>query len=143
MQIPEFAENLSVIREYLTRRDKDEWITHLIKIQIFDVNKGLINHWKQEIYALFHDIAKMKRGKKYPSKDFIFNTIWDHYGDRLDTYVEKAEDDIFNEKLKYNINYNQVYQNIKDYIIWLADKLSREGRVKPDDVYNKLWELGF
>lgn len=140
MFIAEFAKRKREIVNYLTNGERDEWLTHLLKIQIFDSDEGLIKHWEHEVYSLFNNIPKVKNTNQFPSKEFIFKTLWDHYGDRLFTFVDKAQDDEPNEKLKMQLNFTQIFLNIKNYFDWVSNKLSKQGRINSDEVYNKLWE---
>lgn len=73
---------------------------------------------EHEVYSLFNNIPKAKNTNRFPSKDFISKTLWYHYGDRLFTFVDKAQDDEPNEKLKTQLNFTQIFLNIKDYFDW-------------------------
>lgn len=142
IKIAEFAKRQKEIVDYLTNGERDEWLTHIMKTQIFNSDDiGLIRHWEYEVYYLFHNIPKLKNNK-FPSKDFIFKTLWNHYSDRLFTFIDKAQDEEPNEKLKLQLNFTQIFLNTKDYFEWIADKLSKQGRVSSTEVYNKLWEQG-
>lgn len=142
MKISEFARKQKDIINYLTNGERDKWLTHLMKIQIFNSDKGLINHWKHEVYSLFNNIPKSRVNNKFPNKDFIFNTLWEHYGDRIFTFIDIAQDDEPNEKLKSQLNFTQITLNTKNYFEWIATKLSTQGKVSSTEVYDKLWEIG-
>lgn len=140
--ICELAKKQKEIIDYLTNGERDKWVTHLMKIQIFDSDERLIDHWKHEIYSLFNNIPKLKNNNKFPSKDFIFKILWEHYGDRLFTFIDIAQDDEPNERLKSQLNFTQITLNTKNYFEWIANKLSTQGKISSMEVYNKLWEIG-
>ena len=83
MKISEFPVKQKVIYNKLI--NLDNLIKHLIKLIIFD-SPNNNNHWKQEVYALFNNIPKQNKNNKFPSSQYIYNTIWNYYGDRLDIF---------------------------------------------------------
>lgn len=142
IKVFEFADRRRDIISYLTNGERDKWLTHLMKIQIFDCDKGKIDHWKHEVYSLFNNISKMQSNNKFPSKQFIYETLWNHYGDRLFTFIDNAQDEEPNEKLKSQLNFTKIALNTKAYFEWIANLLSRQGRVTSQEVYDELWQLG-
>ena len=87
----------------------------------------------------------MKHNKKPPDKKFIFDTIWDYFGDRLeyiiDCVIRKEQEEKLKSKLD-NVLANEVYTKVLAYIKWLSKKLSEKTVVTNQEVYDKLEELG-
>ena len=141
IRIQEFAENLKNLKVYLTGRYMTACIEHLIKLAIFDSSNN-INHWRQEVYANFHNISKQKSNNKYPKAEFMLKTIWNYYGDDLEKYVKFVIEEEKDEKIKTDVTIKDVTDKIYEYILWLVVNLSLYGEVKSTDVYDKLKELG-
>lgn len=115
----------------------DEIVYHLIKLFLFPDNKSK-SHWIKELYAFLPRISKMKSTNSYPSSSFIYTYL---FGDNEDTFLEQAEsyidealikDDL--EITKSNINMIKLMQYIKNYCIWLSDKLSTKGFITLQEV---------
>lgn len=143
-KIQEMAETRKEVQKILRGNDVEEMIEHLIKIIIFNSPKN-INHWKTEVYSKFHGLPLMKHNKKPPDKKFIFDTIWDYFGDRLEYIIDCVIRKEPEEKLKSKLDSvlaNEVYTKVLAYIEWLSKKLSEKTVVTNQEVYDKLEELG-
>lgn len=141
MKISEFAETMKDIRNRLVDGTATTMIEHLVKLIILDSPEN-INHWRQEIFSGLHEIPKQKKNNKYPTSQFIFDVIWNYYSDDLDKYVDFVIKEEPNEKLKDNIESEDILEPIYSYVLWLAVRLSKYGKVESVDVHNKLKELG-
>lgn len=144
-RVQEMAENRKAIKDRLISYKTKEMIEHLIRLIIFDSPNNR-NHWRGEVYGLLNDIPLMKHNKRPPDKNFIFQTIWDYYGDRLDYLTESVLRQEPKEKLKENKKISdfadEIITKVKDYILWLSKQLSIKTELSKDEVYNKLEELG-
>lgn len=142
VKIPEFAETLKEVKTDLRGRYMTTCIEHLVKLAIFDSPQN-VNHWRTEVYASYPYISKLKKDKKFPSYKLIFNTVWDHYGDILDNIIDTVTKKESKVKLKPNINIDKdVIVPIKHYITWLAEQLSKQGKIDKQECLEKLKEIG-
>lgn len=144
IHIQEMAENRKEVTKILRGNDVEKTIEHIIRLVILDSPQN-INHWKTEVYSNFHNLPLMKHNKRPPDRKFIFNTIWDYFGDRLNYSIDSVIRQEPEEKLKDKSNYelaNEVYTKVLAYIDWLAKELSEKTRVTNQEVYTELSNLG-
>lgn len=143
-KVQEMAENRKAVKDRLISYRTKEMIEHLIRLIIFNSPKNK-NHWRGEVYGLLNDIPLMKHNKKPPNRNFIFQTIWEYYGDRLDYLTESVLRQEPKEKLKTDKKISdfadEIYIKVKDYVFWLSKELSEKAVVTKQEVYNKLEEL--
>lgn len=143
-KIQEMAESRKEVQKILRGNDVEEMIEHLIRVIIFDSPRN-VNHWKTEVYSKFHGLPLMKHNKRPPDRKFIFDTIWNYFGDRLKYSIDCVIRKEPKEKLKNksdNVLANEVYTKVLNYIEWLAKKLSEKAIVTNQEVYNELEDLG-
>lgn len=95
-----------------------------------------INHWCNELYVVCHQVDKCKSNNKFPKYNVILQEIWlsweDCFYERIDSdiiYLENKEN-----KKAPEFSKNNLYNFIKTYCEWLAQKLSDRGYVTIDDV---------
>ena len=111
---------------------------HLIKLAIYpDAQER--NHWKQEIYAFLHDVPRLKKSNKWPEFDIIFDAL-SVYDDIVDNLVLEVYDD--EESLTPSeLSAEKLEEMLLTYHAWAAHKLSKNGILRRQDVYNKIDEL--
>lgn len=143
--IQEMAESRKVIKDKLIDTKMRELIEHLIRLIVFDSPNNK-NHWRGEVYGLFNNIPRMKHNKQPPDKNFMFQTIWNWYGDRLDFLTKSVFRQEPNKKLKENKSSKdfaiEIETKVKSYISWLTDRLSKTTEVNKSEVYAELDSLG-
>lgn len=102
-----------------------------------------VNHWCNELYAICHEINRLKNNKKYPKEKFILQEIWgcweDCYHDRINNYIKDLER---KEGQKVpDFSKDNLYDFMKEYHEWLANKLSDKGFINISDVKDKIKHL--
>lgn len=119
-----------------------EIFQHLIKLWRYP-NAEEVRHWRGEVYGFLHKVDTFKFNNKRPSAKFIFDNT---YG-RDNQYIENA---IKQVARRYDDSYSDIWQDtnllqlrIELYFEWLSEELAINGNVFPEDVYEKLQELGF
>ena len=102
------------------------------------------NHWRQEVWANFHRISRLKRSNKLPSFDFIMLNTFECNKDQLNV----VKNFVISKESKYEpdpdrLNNDSMFRDlVQDYFEWLADRFSQVVQISNDEVYEKLEELG-
>lgn len=102
------------------------------------------NHWRVEVWEKLSEIPKIKRSHKLPKKEYILKNTWHEYNDKLKTIMNRAvahEYDLTPDLVRRR-NVSKFYNICESYMNWIADKLSKDGIIDPEDVYHKLDDLG-
>lgn len=111
---------------------------HLIKLYLFPSSE-YVNHWRQEVYGFLSRVPRLKSRNKYPESDFIFDCISAYLDQTAELMQFVAEE---NESLvPERFDATELESALTNYLNWLAETLSAEGRVHSTAVYNKLKEL--
>lgn len=102
-----------------------------------------VNHWCNELYAACHQVDKCKSNNKFPKYNVILQEIWSSWED---CFYERINSDIIYLENKENrkapeFSKNNLYDFIKTYCEWLAQKLSDRGYVKTEEVQSTVNEL--
>lgn len=102
-----------------------------------------VNHWCNELYAACHQVDKCKSNNKFPKYNIILQEIWLSWED---CFYERINSDIIYLENKENrkapeFSKNNLYNFIKTYCEWLAQKLSNKGYVKTEEVQSTVNEL--
>lgn len=119
-------------------------MTHLIKLWRYP-NSDSVSHWRQEIYNFLNRTRRLKGSNKYPSANFIMKNTYDVNKSDISKWlngVSRVYDGKF-EPTSIRNDADLMNERIKEYFKWLADVLSVDGYVFPEDVYSKLKELEF
>jgi len=112
---------------------------HLVKLALFP-NSDSKMHWRAEVYSNLHKVPKLRSTKKFPKYKFI--------RERLSIYEDMVDEMCLAVKREYknltprNISSQEVLKLVSAYHDWLAEKLSDNGIVIGDDVFEELDELG-
>ena len=118
-------------------------IRHLIKLQLYGDTSPSANHWRQEIYAILHNVSKIRGSNKLPSQKFILDNTINVNRDLIPAWtrhiVTDYSDDVDQDM---QIDVTKLEDKITDYYMWLAAELSEYGDISRTDCYNKLKELG-
>lgn len=101
------------------------------------------NHWREEVWSKISEVSRTKRSHKLPKSSYILNNTWNLYKTRVRAIMNRAV--AHEHKLVPNVtrrkDVDTFYGICEEYMTWLALKLSTEGVIDPEDVYNKLDEL--
>ena len=134
--IESFAERQKEIHRYLVSRS-DIVIEYLIRIFLYP-NRQELSSWKQEVAAALNRIYKLKDTHTYPTKFWILLHSWNVIEDTIkDSIPVIIEDYGESEHTEFNIIYNKIYT----YFEWLAEELSKNGRVSNTKIYIKIEKL--
>lgn len=110
-------------------------IVHLIKIAMYPTSSA-INHWKGEVYNALHHVDATKPRNRVPEAKDIFKYTWETNSDRVSAFVYGI---IRDEGLDYSPSTSVVLEYVlKEYFLWLSQKLSVFGEVQRQDVYNTI-----
>lgn len=136
-----YIRSMSESQTEVYRRVSDQAVNileHLIKvIEYPDAQE--VNHWKQEIYAFLNDVKKLRGTNKLPKSKLIFKGL-SVSNDMIDKFIGRVHRT--NKGLRSrNLDTSVILKCVEEYQHWLADSLSKEGLVDPDDVYSKIDEI--
>lgn len=116
-----------------------ELMEHFIKLMIFP-NSKTCNHWKQEIAAFIHSAPRLKNSKKFPKHKDLMQVLYYVWEDSTDTWISELCID-FPDEYVLPVSYETVHKCMFEYFDWLCDKLSKNGLVAKQSIYDKLDEL--
>lgn len=119
-------------------------IRHLIKLYLYSDKSSDSNHWRQEVYALLHNVSKLRRVNKLPSTNFILDNTINVNRDLIPSWTKHIISDYSDDADRdMNIDIVALQNSISDYYSWLASELSQYGDISRTECYSKLEELGF
>lgn len=119
-------------------------LRHLIKIFLYrDVRKNDMKHWiNEELYDWCSDIPLIK-GNKHLSHKELYKVFWDEPKDDINecniNRIVKQFTNIDFPKIEYS--FNNLYNFIKDFYMWLIEYLTKDFIIDPVDFENKIKEL--
>lgn len=119
-------------------------LRHLIKIFLYrDVRKNDMKHWiNEELYNWCSDIPLIK-GNKHLSHKELYKVFWDEPKDDINerniNRIVKQFINIDFPKIEYS--FNNLYNFIKDFYMWLIEYLTKDFIIDPVDFENKIKEL--
>ena len=119
-------------------------LRHLIKIFLYrDVRKNDMKHWiNEELYNWCSDIPLIK-GNKHLSHKELYKVFWDEPKDDINerniNRIVKQFINIDFPKIEYS--FNNLYNFIKDFYMWLIEYLTKDFIIDPVDFEKKIKEL--
>lgn len=116
-----------------------ELMEHFIKLMIFPYSRNC-NHWKQEVASFIHSAPKLKSSKKFPRYKDLMEVLYYGWEDATDNWISELQIDYPNENV-LPVKYEIVHECMFEYFHWLCTKLSTNGFVANQYIYNKLDEL--
>lgn len=129
------------------RSDLGDWIdNHTFAVmvalaQLYLFPSGNRVHWRKEVWEKFSRIYTLKRSNKLPSANFILQHSWRRNKNKVMNAINYAIDkeDSYTPR---SYNYDEFYQIVEDYLIWLASNLSVNETLRLPDVKEELDSLG-
>lgn len=119
-------------------------LRHLIKVFLYrDARKNDIRHWiNEELYNWCSDIPLIK-GNKHLSQKELYKVFWDEPKDDIN---ERNIDRIVKQFInigfpKIDYSFNNLYNFIKDFYMWLIEYLTKDFIIDPVDFENEIKEL--
>ena len=136
------AKRLSDIKDDIDERTP-ELIEALAQLYLFPGTE-YENHWRKEVWSKFPRMPRTKGRNKLPSKKDILQSSWRNYKDDTSVIMQWAV--AHEENLKPNesrLSDTKTFKKlVYEYLDWLSDKLSANHVLSPQDVYQKLDDLG-
>ena len=136
------AKRLSDIKDDIDEKTP-ELIEALAQLYIFP-DTEYENHWRKEVWNKFPRMSRTKGRNKLPSKKDILESSWGNYKDDTSVIMQWAV--AHEESLKPNerrLDDTETFKKlVYKYLDWLSDKLSTNHVLNPQDVYQKLKDLG-
>lgn len=106
-----------------------------------NINK---KHWRQEVWASFHRIQRLKRSNKLPNKEFVLlNSIEcnrDQFG-IVKKFIIDKESEFSPDPIRFH-NDSTFKDLVTDYFEWLAAKFEIQVQIPQSEVYEELDYLG-
>lgn len=119
-------------------------LRHLIKIFLYrDVRKNDMKHWiNEELYNWCSDIPLIK-GNKHLSHKELYKVFWDEPKDDInERNINRIVKQFINIDFpKIDYFFNNLYNFIKDFYMWLIEYLTKDFIIDPVDFENKIKEL--
>ena len=112
----------------------DTILEHIIKLMLYP-NSPSCDHWKAEIYAALNRVQKLRNNNKLPKAKLIYKALssYNDVADNIINQVKQTEDLTPSGMDAYDVvSVAECYQR------WLSEKLSQEGAVVPNDVFDEL-----
>ena len=138
--IKELAYNRGYVINCLRNLSKNRY-EHLLKLYFYrDSRPNEFNHWCKEV-ANYSQMANSRI--KIKLKDLI-NYLWDEPKDDYDEKRVRIKLDNFEYDgypKTINFNYENLYNYLKEFNIWVANQLNDDYEVRKLDVVNKINEL--
>lgn len=138
----EFADHKKDILTEL-RSLRKKYLDHLIKI-FYWKDTQYYAHWCREVYSFYSKISKTKETKKYPRADEIYAAIFGGYEDVFDDHLYNTVDFLNYDhdglpQIDLNdLHTDELHKFIRNYSIWLSDRLSKYGEVSHKDVRQEI-----
>lgn len=136
------AKRLSDIKDDIDEKTP-ELIEALAQLYIFPGTE-YTNHWRKEVWSKFTRMSKTKGKNKLPSKKDILESSWGNYKDDTSVIMQWAvahKDSLIPDEDRLN-DTKTFKKLVYEYLNWLSDKLSTNHVLSPQDVYQKLDDLG-
>ena len=125
----------------------DVVVDHIIKLY-FMPNHSARNHWKKEIAMQINSVDVLKGTNKRPTKNQIFKWTYEEVKFNLqDTgwIAETIKDICYNYSVTITVSPDEASEDLdsicQEYFKWMAEYLSRVGKISTDEIYRKLDEL--
>ena len=110
---------------------------HIIKVLLYDSID--LHHWETEIYAMLHNISRLKTNNKFPKDSFIFKNTYEVNIQSIPVWIENIKKD-YGEP-NYNLSDRDIIQKIKTYYQWISRELSLKGDISKHDIFQMLDSL--
>jgi hypothetical protein len=132
----------------IKRRDLGDWIdNHTFQVmvalaQLYLFPSGNRVHWRKEVWEKFSRMYRLKHSNKLPSADFILQNSWVKNKHNVNNALNYAIDKEDQYTPRIGTNYDEFYQIVEDYFMWIASQLSSNDTLRLADVKEELDSLG-
>ena len=131
----------------MRRADLGDWIDqHTFQVmvalaQLYLFPQGNRVHWRKEVWEKFSRMYTLKHSAKLPSADFILKCSWGRNKHNVENALQYALDKE-DEYTPDSYTFDEFYQIVEDYFLWLASNLSHNETLRLADVKSELDSLG-
>lgn len=131
----------------MKRTDLGDWIDqHTFQVmvalaQLYLFPQGNRVHWRKEVWEKFSRMYTLKHSAKLPSADFILKYSWGRNKHNVENALQYALDKE-DEYIPGSYTFDEFYQIVEDYFLWLASNLSHSETLRLADVKSELDSLG-
>lgn len=130
------------------RRDLAGWIEEhrkpvahaLAQLYLFP-NSQYENHWRQEVWAGFNEMKRLRQNNQLPSAKFIYDNVWETIPDGANQAIRWAIRHETRLSPKRNYSVQEFNQIASEYFQWLASELCKNEDIFPEDTYEQLDKL--
>lgn len=144
IKIIESLKELAYDRGYVInklRDSSDNRYEHLLKLYFYrDTKPNEVNHWCKEV-ANYSQISNSRT--KIKLKDlikYLWNEPKDDYSEKdINIILDNFEYEGYPKTMRFN--YKNVYNYLKEFNVWVAEKMNNEEKIRHLDVVNKVKEL--
>lgn len=132
----------------MKRKDLGDWIdNHTWQVmvalaQLYLFPQGNRVHWRKEVWEKFSKMYTLKKTGKLPDADFIFENSWGRNKNEVRNALQYAKDKESGYRARSRVTFDEFYQIVQDYFLWLADNLSQNSTLVLQDVKDELDSLG-
>lgn len=112
---------------------------HLIKLYLFPSSQ-YVNHWRQEVRSFLYVVPRLKNSKKFPSFKLIMSNI-SGYADMCDTLMYTIISD-YSSLDPERMDAAELEALLMQYFEWISRKLSQQGSIPAEEIYEELSKLG-
>lgn len=115
----------------------------LAQLYIFPQYTEYHHHWAQEVWSEFKRISKIKRKNRYPDANYIYENSWLLNDDGVEVARDAAvyhESDLTPDPDRVD-NLDELFDIMESYFVFVAETLSRYGKVTMKASQDKLREL--
>ncbi len=136
-----------IIGMSMRRTDLGDWIDHhtfqvmVALAQLYLFPQGDRIHWRKEVWEKFSRMYTLKPSAKLPSADFILKYSWGRNKHNVENALQYALDKE-DEYTPDSYTFDEFYQIVEDYFLWLASNLSHNETLRLADVKSELDSLG-
>lgn len=133
----------------MKRKDLAAWIdnhtfpTMVALAQLYLFPYGPRVHWRKEVWEKLSKVYRLKKTNKLPDAQFILESSWGLNKHNVNNALRYAQDKEENYDVRDGATYDEFYQIVEDYFIWVADKLSQNETLDLREVKEELDSLGF
>lgn len=136
----EMAKKWSEIERYLSDDKTRQVLEHLVKLYYWsNIDSEDVNGWKVSVFSNCSKIYRLNSTNQYPPSKKIRKAIWDAWGDTFDS-MEHSLNIEYSRLPSISIDMDCI-SYCADYIDWLSNKLSIDGSVAKQEVYDEIDKL--
>lgn len=116
-------------------------IEHLIKLYLYPGHESTI-HWRREVANFLNSTDTLKGSHKLPTARFILHNTIDVHLPFIQSYARQVVYE-YGGSSYWPAELDALSTNIKNYFVWIANRLSKEPQVSYPEIYEWLERNGF